>query len=143
MNACKYRWNGCCNVASIVLGSYCQIIQRHPPKVDALTVISEQQIRSNELFDAEKRRQRELVGRIEKIEVQHQGYNEKMTTLIMNRGISTPYNCAQHLSEQYCQISPLALVNGQTAWDMHRPLNDNCNLQLLTFTIQDPHIVNK
>lgn len=125
------------------LGLYCEIIQRNRPLIDPLKTISQEQCRSNELFNAEKDRQREQVGRIEKIEVEHIGYGEKSITLIMNRDISTPYNCAQHLSEQYCQISPLALINGKTAWDMHRPLMDNCSLQFITFTSQDPHLVNK
>lgn len=50
----------------------------------------------NELFDAEQKRQREQVGRIEKIEVRYLGVPEDVT-LIMNKGISTPYNCAQRM----------------------------------------------
>lgn len=48
----------------------------------------------NELFDLEKKRQRDAVGRIEKIEVRYLGLPED-TTLIMNKNLSTPYNCAQ------------------------------------------------
>lgn len=125
------------------IGSYCQVIQRHSTLVNPIRIISEEQIRCNEIFDEEKQRQRELVGRIEKIEVQYRGLDDKHITLIMNRGISTPYNCAQHLGEQFCQIYPLALINSQNTWDMHRPLIDNCSMQLLTFTNQDPHMVNK
>jgi large subunit ribosomal protein L39 len=46
------------------------------------------------LFNKEKKRQNENVGRIEKIEVQYTGTPED-ATLIMNKGISTPFNCAQ------------------------------------------------
>lgn len=35
-----------------------------------------------------------MVGRIEKIEVRYLGLPDDVT-LIMNKGISTPYNCAQ------------------------------------------------
>lgn len=48
----------------------------------------------NELFDLEKKRQRDVVGRIEKIEVRYLGLPED-TTLMMNKNLSTPYNCAQ------------------------------------------------
>lgn len=48
----------------------------------------------NEIFDLEKKRQREAVGRIEKIEVRYLGLPED-TTLVMNKNLSTPYNCAQ------------------------------------------------
>lgn len=48
----------------------------------------------NELFNLEKKRQREAVGRIEKIEVRYLGLPEDMT-LVMNKNLSTPYNCAQ------------------------------------------------
>lgn len=94
------------------------------------------------MFTKEQQRQRELVGRIEKIEVRYLGLPEDVT-LIMNRELSTPYNCAQHLSESHCQRSALAMIDGSIPWDMHRPLVDNCTLQLLNFTVADPHIVNK
>lgn len=48
----------------------------------------------NELFDLEKRRQKDAVGRIEKIEVRYLGLPEDMT-LVMNKNLSTPYSCAQ------------------------------------------------
>lgn len=48
----------------------------------------------NELFDAEKKRQRDAVGRIEKIEVHYLGLPED-TTLVMNAKLSTPYDCAR------------------------------------------------
>jgi large subunit ribosomal protein L39 len=46
------------------------------------------------LFTEEKKRQQENIGRIEKIEVQYIGTPEDVT-LMMNKGISTPLNCAQ------------------------------------------------
>lgn len=61
----------------------------------------------------------------------------------MNKGISTPYNCAQHLTEGHCNRSALALIDGNIPWDMHRPLQESCTLQLLNFIVADPHIVNK
>ncbi|CAD7080371.1 unnamed protein product [Hermetia illucens] len=96
----------------------------------------------SDLFSLEQKRQREDVGRVEKIEVRYLGLPEDVT-LVMNKDLSTPYNCAQHLSEGHCKRSALALINGSVAWDMHRPLKESCTLQLLNFTVADPHIVNR
>lgn len=57
---------------------------------------AEIQQRRTELFTLEQKRQREQIGRIEKIEVRYLGLPND-TTLIMNKGISTPYNCAQRM----------------------------------------------
>ena len=46
-----------------------------------------------EMFENEMRRQVALVTRIEKIKVEYEGLPEKCT-LIMNKGLSTPFNCA-------------------------------------------------
>lgn len=48
----------------------------------------------NELFNEEQKQQREAVGRIEKIVVTYRG-SPQDTRLIMNKNISTPFNCAQ------------------------------------------------
>ncbi|XP_055903107.1 39S ribosomal protein L39, mitochondrial [Eupeodes corollae] len=96
----------------------------------------------NKLFDEETKRQQDTIGRIEKIEVRYLGLPEDVT-LVMNRGISTPFNCAQHLTEGHCKRSVLGLVDGNVPWDMFRPLQESCTLQLLNFTVADPHLVNK
>lgn len=96
----------------------------------------------NELFNEEQRRQKAEVGRVEKIEVRYLGLPEDVT-LVMNSHISTPYNCAQHLSEGHCKSAALALIDGSVPWDMHRPLQESCTLQLLNFNISEPHVVNK
>lgn len=96
----------------------------------------------NELFNQEQKRQRDAIGRVEKIEVRYLGLPEDVT-LVMNNHISTPYNCAQHLSEGHCKRAALALIDGSVAWDMHRPLQESCTLQLLTFNVTEPHVVNK
>lgn len=98
--------------------------------------------RRSDLFSLEKKRQSQNVGRIEKIEVRFLGVPND-TTLVMNKGLSTPYNCAQHLGEMHCQTSTLALTDGKIPWDMHRPLQESCTLQLLNFTIADPNLVNR
>ena len=49
--------------------------------------------KKNELFGREKARQASLITRIEKIRVDHKGPPEECT-LMMNKGLSTPFNCA-------------------------------------------------
>jgi len=46
------------------------------------------------MFSKEKQRQISAIGRIEKVEVQYKGLPEE-TTLIMNKHLSTPYECAR------------------------------------------------
>ncbi len=47
----------------------------------------------NELFEKEKAKQRERIVKIEKIKVEHKGIPEDCT-LLMNKDLSTPFNCA-------------------------------------------------
>ncbi|XP_046973405.1 39S ribosomal protein L39, mitochondrial [Vanessa cardui] len=98
--------------------------------------------RRHHLFDLEKKRQHESIGRIEKIEVNYKGVPNDCT-LIMNKDISTPYDCARHLGEWHMESSALALLDGTVYWDMHRPLTENCTLELQRFNIAEPQQVNK
>ncbi|XP_034826348.1 large ribosomal subunit protein mL39 [Maniola hyperantus] len=98
--------------------------------------------RRNHLFLLEKKRQLEKVGRIEKIEVNYKGV-PKDCTLVMNKDISTPYDCARHFSEWHTDNSALALLDGTVHWDMHRPLTESCTLQFQQFNIAEPQQVNK
>ncbi|XP_026519905.1 39S ribosomal protein L39, mitochondrial [Notechis scutatus] len=98
--------------------------------------------RRNHLFTKEKERQLSLNPRIEKIEVKHVGKSHPDTLFIMNKGLSTPYSCAMHLSEWYTKRSVLALVDGQLG-DMYRPLTHSCEIQFLTFKDEDAEEVNK
>ncbi|CRL06228.1 CLUMA_CG019062, isoform A [Clunio marinus] len=95
----------------------------------------------NRIFDFEQKKQRSNVGRVEKIEVRYLGTPED-ATMMMNKKLSTPYNCAQHISESKCKTSAVALLNNKILWDMHRPLEDSCTLQLLSFKMNDPGAVN-
>ncbi|XP_038657320.1 39S ribosomal protein L39, mitochondrial isoform X1 [Scyliorhinus canicula] len=105
-------------------------------------VSTERLLRRSELFDQEKVRQRALVPRIEKIEVKHVGAPDTGTVFIMNKGLSTPFNCAMHMSEWCVKRSILALVDGEI-WDMYKPLNKSCDIQFLTFKDENPEEVNK
>ncbi|KAL6424472.1 hypothetical protein ACFW04_009909 [Cataglyphis niger] len=86
--------------------------------------------RRNQLFDEEKRRQRSELGRIEKIEVTYKSVQDEVV-MLMNRNISTPYDCARHISENVAKVSAIALVNDRI-WDMHRPFTSKCELELVT-----------
>lgn len=96
--------------------------------------------RRNLLFEEEKKRQRSTVGRIEKIEVKYKSPVEDIT-LIMNKSISTPTDCAKHISEGVSNVSALAMVDG-LPWDMNRPLLQNCELKLLNLLSPENKIVN-
>lgn len=50
--------------------------------------------RRSELYDKEKERQLSLYPRTEKIEVKHVGKTDPGAVFVMNKGLSTPYNCA-------------------------------------------------
>lgn len=97
--------------------------------------------RRSEMFEAEAKRQLNLIPRIEKIHVEYQGQPEN-ASLILNKDMSTPYNVAQHLSQMLVDRSALALVDGQI-WDMHRPLEKDCTVELLHFHSEDPFHVNR
>lgn len=94
-----------------------------------------------ELFQREKERQLALISRIEKIQVEHKGPPENCS-LLMNKKLSTPFNCAMHIQELLMERSVMALVNGQP-WDMHRPLVEDCELQFLHFKDEDPALCNE
>ncbi|KAK9299477.1 hypothetical protein QLX08_007498 [Tetragonisca angustula] len=96
--------------------------------------------RRNLLFEEEKKRQRTAVGRIEKIEVKYQSPVEEVT-LIMNKCISTPMDCAKHISEGVSKVSAIAMVDG-SPWDMNRPLLSNCELKLLNLLSPENKLVN-
>lgn len=98
--------------------------------------------RRHHLFTLEKKRQFESVGRIDKIEVRYKGV-PKDCTLIMNKDISTPFDCARHFSEWHMETSALALLDSTVYWDMHRPLTESCTLEFQNFSVQDPLHVNK
>ncbi|KAL0113426.1 hypothetical protein PUN28_012528 [Cardiocondyla obscurior] len=86
--------------------------------------------RRSELFNEEKRRQRSELGRIEKIEVKYKSPEDEII-LAMNRNISTPYDCARHISESVAKMSAIAMVDGKV-WDMHKPFTGDCNLEFMT-----------
>ncbi|XP_051561326.1 39S ribosomal protein L39, mitochondrial isoform X1 [Myxocyprinus asiaticus] len=122
----------------------CQMIQRRLMSSAAAARLSSAELHSyrSALFSKEQSRQRSLYPRTEKIEVSLQGPGLQGTLLVMNRGVSSPYSCARHLSEWHVKSSAIALVDGEL-WHMHRPLTRSCDLTFLTFKDKDPQIANQ
>ncbi|KAJ8970054.1 hypothetical protein NQ317_012029 [Molorchus minor] len=102
----------------------------------------EESKRIYELFVAEQKRQKEAVGRIEKIDVFYEGPPENVK-LVMNKNLSTPYDCAKHLGSTVLNRAVVGLLNHETLWHMHRPLPDSCTLELLHYHLPNPASVNK
>ena len=80
-------------------------------------------------------------------QVQYEGPPDT-AMLIMNRNLSTPYNVAQHMSEMLMQRSCLALVKTDDKpdgeiWDMHRPLEEDCTVELLHYHMEEPFHANR
>ncbi|XP_064466685.1 large ribosomal subunit protein mL39-like [Ornithodoros turicata] len=95
----------------------------------------------NVLFTEELNRQASIITRVEKIEVNYTGVPEKCT-LIMNKHLSTPYDCARHIHENLCQRAAVAMVNGKVH-DIHRPLTGDCELSFKFYKDEDPYLPNK
>lgn len=105
-------------------------------------------INSNKLFDREVKRQQSLIARIEKINVTVKDVRPETDDIIllMNQGLSTPYDCAQHVSELYSTRSALATVTmgeRDVLWDMHRPLQESCSIKYHHFMESDSRILNE
>lgn len=96
--------------------------------------------RRSQLFDEEKQRQRSELGRIEKIEVTYKSVEDNVV-MVMNRDISTPYDCARHISENVAKTAAIALVDGRV-WDMHRPFTGKCEVELVTMQSPRTGVVN-
>ncbi|XP_011312157.1 39S ribosomal protein L39, mitochondrial [Fopius arisanus] len=94
----------------------------------------------NDLFESEKRRQVASVGRIEKIKVIYHGPEDEIT-LLMNKDLSTPHDCAMHISDGVTKTSALASVDG-APWDLHKPLVSDCNLILSSMRTPNDRSVN-
>jgi large subunit ribosomal protein L39 len=84
------------------------------------------------IFNNERQTQMERIRRVEKIEIDVQDPIQS-TKLLMNKSISTPYHCAQHISSVLVDRSCLALLDDQEIWDMNRPLENDCKLKFLHF----------
>lgn len=106
--------------------------------------LSNDQIREHRLriFEREKQNQLSKIRRLEKIEVNVQHENQS-TKLTMNKYLSSPLDCAKHLSSFLVDRSCLALVNDQHIWDINRPLQEDCSLKFLHFLDENVHEQNR
>ena len=98
-------------------------------------------LKRREMFIEEQKRQKDLIPRVEKIQIHYEGIPENMQ-LLLNKGISTPLDIAKHISEDLVERSALAVVNGEL-WDMGRPLEDDCTVELMHFHVEEPKHVNR
>jgi len=100
-------------------------------------------INRNRIFNEQLEKQRNAIGRINKIEVKVVDCKpHPNTTMLMNKDLSTPLDCARHISELYSVRSVIASVNGEI-WDMFRPLEKDCTLKFHHFNEEDTFEVNK
>lgn len=83
---------------------------------------TEESVRQSNLFKDEVKRQKAGVGRIEKIEVVCEG-PKGSSTLVMNKNISTPYDCAKR-TYSLLQRCPIHLISN---------LQDNRTLKCIMF----------
>ena len=115
---------------------YLNTIHRYQSTSSALSTsrLSNDEIRAHRLrvFANERQAQMERIRRVEKIEINVQDPIQS-TTLMMNKNLSTPYHCAQHLSSVLADRSCLALIDDNYIWDMNHPLDRNCTLKFLHF----------
>jgi len=122
---------------------YCRKQSTSAPQSVVNHVSSNDSVRKkrSEMFSYEKKRQLDLIPRIEKIRVEYKGVPDN-EVLVLNKNISTPFNLSQHLSEVLMDRSALAMVNGEL-WDMQRPLKEDCTVELLHFHMDQPYHVNR
>ncbi|VEL28803.1 unnamed protein product [Protopolystoma xenopodis] len=81
-----------------------------------------------------KRQQLNVTPRVDTINVKYVGPPGTPSELIMTKNISTPNDCAKHLSGHFVDRSAVALVNG-VCWDLHKPLDEDCELTFLNFKV--------
>lgn len=104
----------------------------------SLSVKEEWRKRRNVIFDNELNRLEHESGRLEKIVVKYYppSPEDKAIDMQMNKNLSTPSDCAKHVSKDIFQTGAIALVDGQ-AWDMNKPFVESCELKILTMKMPD------
>lgn len=95
--------------------------------------LREEDLESNLIFQKEMDRQRAIIARIEKIRVIVDSNPGKNKVLMMNKNISTPYDCAGHVHDLVANRSVVA----QLSPIEENQLEDNINQQELTTTNGD------
>ncbi|KAG0327941.1 hypothetical protein BG004_002659 [Podila humilis] len=57
-------------------------------------------------------------------------------------GSTTPFEIAQGISGKLAKTTLIAQLNGSTLWDMSRPLNESCSLELIPFQENNDRLIN-
>ncbi|VDO03028.1 unnamed protein product [Rodentolepis nana] len=73
-----------------------------------------------------------MAPRPELIKVVYNGQPHPGTELEMSKGLSTPFDCAKHMTQMLCDRSVIAIVDG-CPHDMHRPLTRDAKLDFVHF----------
>nr|CDS33220.1 39S ribosomal protein L39 mitochondrial [Hymenolepis microstoma] len=73
-----------------------------------------------------------MAPRPEFIKVVYHGQPHPGTELEMAKGLSTPFDCAKHMTQMLCDRSVIAIVDG-CPHDMHRPLRRDAKLDFMQF----------
>ncbi|KAF9430245.1 54S ribosomal protein L39, mitochondrial [Podila epigama] len=100
--------------------------------------------RRENAFNEEKARQRALwekkkmEGNAGLIEVLLPDGSKKVCA----KGSTTPLEIAQGISGKMAKTSLIAQLNGNTLWDMSRPLEDSCQMDLLPFQENNDRLTN-
>ncbi|KER33158.1 hypothetical protein T265_00860 [Opisthorchis viverrini] len=113
----------------------------------AMTTVSSTAVKSCLRFDQNRRldawlaahdaQQRACFSPVtEKVTVQYIGKLGQPCALQMTKGLSTPMDCARHLSSLLAERSAIALVDGHP-WSMFHPFVKDCSLEFLHF--KDSH----
>lgn len=113
----------------------------------AVTTVSSTAVKSCLRFDQNRRldawltahdaQQRACFSPVtEKVTVQYIGKLGQPCALQMTKGLSTPMDCARHLSSLLAERSAIALVDGHP-WSMFHPFVKDCSLEFLHF--KDSH----
>lgn len=72
--------------------------------------------------------------RVERVRVSYNGLTGPSTELSMAKGISTPFDCAKHLSQMLSDRAVIALVDG-SPYDMHRSITADVTLDFIHFKV--------
>ncbi|TKR87482.1 hypothetical protein L596_011873 [Steinernema carpocapsae] len=90
-----------------------------------------------QLFQEEKARQEaERCGTLEKIIVStfvHDGEEDRKVDLLMNKNLSTGYDCARQISRHSVQNAALCLRNGTEIIGLQEILTEECEIDFLDF----------
>ncbi|KAJ1350503.1 hypothetical protein KIN20_006300 [Parelaphostrongylus tenuis] len=92
---------------------------------------------SSELFDDIRSRLKQDGRTVEKIVVTFRHKNGTKTNYLMNKNVSTAYDCARHLNMMVARRAVLSLVSypdeDAVLQSMNEPLRDRCNFELIDF----------